>query len=89
MSSSLFFQPERHNYATSTPQNGPYGPRTTRRTKRLSPCATTMPRVGVEPTWAEALGVLSPLRLPFRHPGVMLQKLEDPCRVSTTWMLSR
>jgi hypothetical protein len=48
-----------------------------------------MPGVGVEPTWAEALGVLSPLRLPFRHPGVMLQKLEKPCRVSTTWMLSR
>ena len=28
-----------------------------------------MPGVGVEPTWPEGPRILSPLRLPFRHPG--------------------
>ncbi len=28
-----------------------------------------MPEVGFEPTRAEARGILSPLRLPFRHSG--------------------
>ncbi len=29
-----------------------------------------MPGVGFEPTWVNTPGILSPLRLPFRHPGV-------------------
>ncbi len=28
-----------------------------------------MPGVGIEPTWDFSRGILSPLRLPFRHPG--------------------
>ncbi len=32
-----------------------------------------MPGVGFEPTRAEAPGILSPLRLPFRHPGGSMQ----------------
>jgi hypothetical protein len=28
-----------------------------------------VPGVGIEPTWDFSRGILSPLRLPFRHPG--------------------
>ena len=28
-----------------------------------------VPGVGIEPTWDCSRGILSPLRLPFRHPG--------------------
>ncbi len=28
-----------------------------------------MPRAGIEPAWDFSRGILSPLRLPFRHPG--------------------
>ena len=30
-----------------------------------------MPGVGIEPTWDFSRGILSPLRLPFRHPGAI------------------
>ena len=32
-------------------------------------CVTVVPEVGVEPTRPEGRGILSPLRLPFRHSG--------------------
>ena len=32
---------------------------------------TQVPGVGIEPTWDFSRGILSPLRLPFRHPGVI------------------
>ena len=40
---------------------------------RLIPCPaepyTQVPGVGIEPTWDFSRGILSPLRLPFRHPA--------------------
>ncbi len=30
-----------------------------------------MPRAGLEPARSELRGILSPLRLPFRHPGLL------------------
>ena len=42
-----------------------------------------VPGVGIEPTWDFSRGILSPLRLPFRHPGnslssIMLHPLSSP-----------
>ena len=31
-----------------------------------------VPGVGIEPTWDFSRGILSPLRLPFRHPGQVM-----------------
>ena len=31
-----------------------------------------VPGVGIEPTWDFSRGILSPLRLPFRHPGQVI-----------------
>ncbi len=32
-------------------------------------CRYSVPGAGIEPAWDFSRGILSPLRLPFRHPG--------------------
>ena len=45
------------------------------------PCGTLhqVPGVGIEPTWDFSRGILSPLRLPFRHPGRTTIILRSDC----------
>ena len=37
------------------------------------PTLRQVPGAGIEPAWDISRGILSPLRLPFRHPGQVLQ----------------
>jgi hypothetical protein len=40
--------------------------------------------VGIEPTWDFSRGILSPLRLPFRHPGYDKNRPEEAVRTITS-----
>ena len=43
-----------------------------------------MPGAGIEPAWDCSRGILSPLRLPFRHPG-RADNVGDPGRGKKPW----